>query len=190
MGNGRPARAWRRPNTGDWSSDGVASIGLDAELSGTLICRRIGPLRAVHLLPGHTRIESTIRYPGIEVADVLATAERIENGMTPALRTCSVRPTSAASGNERSARSCGRIVSHLGDDPGDVTGIVAAVGSGPKTNRRVSATAKPTGHVARPTLRSYEPFRGRFEGHLSGWDGLRKVPHRACGEKRVKPPVV
>jgi integrase len=65
----------------------VASIGLGSKLFGThslrrtkatLIYRRTGNLRAVHLLLGHTKIESTVRYLGIEVDDALAIAEQIE----------------------------------------------------------------------------------------------------------------
>ncbi len=65
----------------------VASIGLDAKLYGThslrrtkatLIYRRTGNLRAVQLLLGHTKIESTVRYLGIEVDDALAIAEQTE----------------------------------------------------------------------------------------------------------------
>jgi len=68
-------------------SRSVASIGLDAKLFGThslrrtkatLIYRRTGNLRAVQLLLGHTKIESTVRYLGIEVDDALAIAEQIE----------------------------------------------------------------------------------------------------------------
>lgn len=44
----------------------------------TLIYRRIGNLRAVQLLLGHTKIESTVRYLGIEVDDALAIAEQID----------------------------------------------------------------------------------------------------------------
>ena len=44
----------------------------------TLIYRRTGNLRAVQLLLGHTRIESTVRYFGVEVDDALEIAERIE----------------------------------------------------------------------------------------------------------------
>ena len=52
-------------------SEWVASIGLDPKLFGThslrrtkttLIYRRTGNLRAVQLLLGHTKIESTVRY--------------------------------------------------------------------------------------------------------------------------------
>ena len=65
----------------------VASIGLDPHLFGThslrrtkatLIYRRAGNLRAVQLLLGHTKIESTVRYLGIEVDDALAIAEQID----------------------------------------------------------------------------------------------------------------
>jgi integrase len=44
----------------------------------TLIYRRTGNLPAVQLLPGHTKIESTVRYLGIEVDDALAIAEQVD----------------------------------------------------------------------------------------------------------------
>lgn len=65
----------------------VASIGLDPKLFGThslrrtkasLIYRRTGNLRAVQLLLGHSKIESTVRYLGIEVDDAIAIAEEVE----------------------------------------------------------------------------------------------------------------
>ena len=68
-------------------SDWIASIGLDPKLFGThslrrtkatLIYRRTGNLRAVQLLLGHTKIESTVRYLGIEVDDALSIAEQVE----------------------------------------------------------------------------------------------------------------
>ena len=68
-------------------SDWLASVGLDPHLFGThslrrtkatLIYRRTGNLRAVQLLLGHTKIESTVRYLGIEVDDALAIAEQVE----------------------------------------------------------------------------------------------------------------
>jgi integrase len=64
-----------------------ASVGLDPHLFGThslrrtkatLIYRRTGNLRAVQLLLGHTKIESTVRYLGIEVDDALAIAEQVD----------------------------------------------------------------------------------------------------------------
>jgi integrase len=43
----------------------------------TLIYRKTGNLRAVQLLLGHTKVESTMRYLGIEVDDALAIAEQV-----------------------------------------------------------------------------------------------------------------
>jgi len=68
-------------------SNWLSMIGLDAALFGThslrrtkptLIYRKTGNLRAVQLLLGHTKIESTVRYLGIEVDDALAIAEQVE----------------------------------------------------------------------------------------------------------------
>ena len=44
----------------------------------TLICRRTKDLRAVQLLLGHHKLESTARYFGIEVEDALEIAEQSE----------------------------------------------------------------------------------------------------------------
>ena len=43
-----------------------------------MIYRRTGNLGAVHLLFGHTKIERTVRYLGIEVDDALAIAEQVD----------------------------------------------------------------------------------------------------------------
>ena len=66
-------------------SEWIASIGLDPHLThclrrtkATLIYRRTGNLRAVQLLLGHSKIESTVRYLGIEVDDALSIAEQID----------------------------------------------------------------------------------------------------------------
>ncbi len=42
------------------------------------IYRKRGNLRAVQLLLGHTKLENTVRYLGIEVDDALKIAEQIE----------------------------------------------------------------------------------------------------------------
>lgn len=44
----------------------------------TLIYRRTKTLRAVQLLLGHSKLESTVRYFGIEVDDALAILEQTE----------------------------------------------------------------------------------------------------------------
>jgi integrase len=65
----------------------VEEIGLDPAAYGThtlrrtkasLIYRRTKNLRAVQLLLGHSKLESTVRYPGIEVDDALEMAEQTE----------------------------------------------------------------------------------------------------------------
>ncbi|HBD33984.1 MAG TPA: integrase, partial [Cupriavidus sp.] len=65
----------------------VASIGLDDSVYGThtmrrtkasLIYRRTKNLRAVQLLLGRSKIESTVRYLGIEVDDALEMAAQTE----------------------------------------------------------------------------------------------------------------
>jgi site-specific recombinase XerC len=42
------------------------------------IYKKTGNLRAVQLLLGHTKLESTVRYLGIEVDDALSISERVE----------------------------------------------------------------------------------------------------------------
>lgn len=65
----------------------VKDIGLDPAMHGThtmrrtkasVIYRRTKNLRAAQLLLGHTKLESTVRYLGIEVDDALETAEQTE----------------------------------------------------------------------------------------------------------------
>ncbi len=68
---------------GSW----VWSIGLNPAAYGThslrrtkptLIYRRTKNLRAVQLLLGHSKLESTVRYLGVEVDDALEIAEQTE----------------------------------------------------------------------------------------------------------------
>ena len=65
----------------------VAAIGLDPTVYGThslrrskatLIYQRTKNLRAVQLLLGHTKLESTVRYLGIEMENALDIAEKTE----------------------------------------------------------------------------------------------------------------
>jgi len=65
----------------------VSDIGLDRHAYGThsmrrtkatLIYRRTKNLRAVQILLGHTKLESTVRYLGVEVEDALEMAEQTE----------------------------------------------------------------------------------------------------------------
>ena len=68
-------------------ADWVSGVGLDATQFGihslrrtkaTVIYRRTGNLRAVQLLLGHSKVESTVKYLGVEVDDALALAEQVD----------------------------------------------------------------------------------------------------------------
>ena len=65
----------------------VALAGLNPMLYGThslrrtkatLIYKKTGNLRAVQLLLGHTKIESTVKYLGVEVDDALEISEQVD----------------------------------------------------------------------------------------------------------------
>jgi len=65
----------------------VAAIGLEPYKYGThslrrtkatAIYKKTGNLRAVQLLLGHTKLESTVRYLGVEVDDALRISEQVE----------------------------------------------------------------------------------------------------------------
>jgi len=65
----------------------VSTIGLDRRESGThslrrtkasLIYKATGNLRAVQILLGHTNIENTVRYLGVDIDDALTLSERTE----------------------------------------------------------------------------------------------------------------
>jgi hypothetical protein len=60
-----------------WTHTCAAPI-LSGDKGATLIYHRTGNLRAVQLLLGHTKTESTIRYLGIEVDDALSIAEQVD----------------------------------------------------------------------------------------------------------------
>jgi integrase len=68
---------------GDW----VEGIGLGRSVYGThslrrtkvaLIYKRTGNLRAVQILLGHTKLESTVRYLGVDAEDALTLSEGTE----------------------------------------------------------------------------------------------------------------
>jgi len=87
-----PSRVHQSPHLGtrqyarivhEW----VEEIGLDPTAYGThsmrrtkptLIYRRTKNIRAVQLLLGHSKLESTVRYLGIDVDDALEIAEQTE----------------------------------------------------------------------------------------------------------------
>ena len=94
-GAGRAGQAWIFVGDGPLGTrqdarighDWVEEIGLDPTAYGThsmrrtkptLIYRRTKNLRAVQLLLGHTKLESTVRYLGIDVDDALEIAEQTE----------------------------------------------------------------------------------------------------------------
>ena len=67
--------------------DWVASIGLEPSAFGTHSLRRTkaaqiykktGNLRAVQLLLGHTKMDSTVRYLGVDLEDALEISEGVE----------------------------------------------------------------------------------------------------------------
>jgi integrase len=83
----RPAQGMTTRQYARLLSEWLTSVGLDPHLYGThslrrtkatLIYRRTGNLRAVQLLLGHTKIESTVRYLGVEVDDAIAIAEQVD----------------------------------------------------------------------------------------------------------------
>lgn len=68
---------------GDW----VEAVGLARSSYGThslrrtkvaLIYKRTGNLRAVQILLGHTKLESTVRYLGVDAEDALTLSEATE----------------------------------------------------------------------------------------------------------------
>ena len=71
------------PQHDEW----VAAIGLRRKDFGThslrrtkaaMIYKQTGNLRAVQILLGHTKIESTVRYLGVDIEDALELAEATE----------------------------------------------------------------------------------------------------------------
>ena len=87
-----PSRIHNSPNLGTRQyarifENWVEELGLDQADYGThsvratkatLIYKRMKNLRAVQLLLGHSKLESTVRYLDIEVDDALEIAEQTE----------------------------------------------------------------------------------------------------------------
>ncbi|MBS9717272.1 tyrosine-type recombinase/integrase [Pseudohalocynthiibacter aestuariivivens] len=87
-----PSRFHDRPHIstrqyGRLVNDWVMSIGLEPSGYGTHslrrtkaaeIYRKTGNLRAVQLLLGHTKVDSTVRYLGVELEDALSIAEKFD----------------------------------------------------------------------------------------------------------------
>lgn len=88
----RPSRVDKRNATttrqcGRLVDEGIAAIGLSPKAYGThslrhtkaaLIYQKTGNIRAVQLLLGHTKLDSTVRFLGGEVEDAFAIAEGID----------------------------------------------------------------------------------------------------------------
>lgn len=81
-----PAAISARDSTRDWSINGSV-IDLEPAAYGThslrrttvsLVFEKTGNLRACQLLLGHRKLESTVRYLGIEVDDALELSEQID----------------------------------------------------------------------------------------------------------------
>ena len=83
----KPARHITTRQYSRLTSRWIDLIGLNPDAYGThslrrtkasLIYRRTGNVRAVQILLGHTKLESTVRYLGIEVDDALSIAEKMD----------------------------------------------------------------------------------------------------------------
>lgn len=75
-----------RASTADWSIS-VSAIGLEPKAFGThslrrtkvaLLYKQTGNLRACQLLLGHRKIESTVRYLGIEIDDAITLSAQLD----------------------------------------------------------------------------------------------------------------
>lgn len=80
MGQG----TWKMGERAERRSDEIASLRAGVELGSlrrttvSLVYKKTGNLRACQLLLGHRKLESTVRYLGIEVDDALELSEQID----------------------------------------------------------------------------------------------------------------
>ena len=103
--------------------DWVASIGLEPSAYGSHSMRRTkaaqiykktGNLRAVQLLLGHTKMDSTVRYLGIELEDALARS---------AVRSSAPHPSLHSQARERAACRPGLPLPLPASDLGSVVAL-------------------------------------------------------------------
>lgn len=71
----RMLRGWVRDIGLDWTAYGTHSL---RRTKAALIYQKTKNLRAVQLLLGHSKLESTVRYLGVDVHDALEIAEQTE----------------------------------------------------------------------------------------------------------------
>ena len=71
----RMLRRWVRDAGLDWTAYGTHSI---RRTKAALIYQRTKNLRAVQLLLGHSKLDSTVRYLGVDVNDALEISEQTE----------------------------------------------------------------------------------------------------------------
>ena len=55
-----------------------SKVRCGSRTKASIIYKQTGYLRAVQILLGHTKIESTVRYLGVDIEDALALAEGME----------------------------------------------------------------------------------------------------------------
>jgi integrase len=74
-------------NMRDWVDEWVGAVGLNVREYGThsirrtkasLIYKATGNLRAIQILLGHSNIENTVRYLGVDIDDAITLAKRTE----------------------------------------------------------------------------------------------------------------
>ena len=71
----------------DWSMNGSPQLGCGAKITAqhslrrtkaAMIYKATGNLRAIQILLGHTKIENTVKYLGVDIEDALELAEHPE----------------------------------------------------------------------------------------------------------------
>lgn len=67
--------SWVRPNELETGADGTHSL---RRTKVALPYKETGNLKACQLLLGHQKLESTVRYPGIEVDDALSISKQVD----------------------------------------------------------------------------------------------------------------